>query len=179
MYDIDIKSSIQKSKIVEKTSFWNKLSDVFFYALVFGGLPFVAIINLKEKLDQQAPLQTAVIILIVIMLLVFYLLYALVNIDKLYRIPGVSKNMNRKIVLEVAEELDWINLKHTQHISVFSKKWTWTSWHWGRRLIVIYDRNDVLINCISYGHYELKSPFHHWIDRRTINKWKKKILQKN
>ena len=96
---IDIKSSIRKSAIVEKTSFWNKVSDVFFYSLVLVAMPFVAIVNLKDKIEQQAPLQTAVIVLIVILLLVIYLLYALLNIDKLYRIPGVSKNMNRKNVV--------------------------------------------------------------------------------
>ncbi|MBS9774885.1 MAG: hypothetical protein KGV59_07000 [Tenacibaculum sp.] len=65
--------------------------------------------------------------------------------------------------------------------------WLNNSWtDWGKQITIIYDRKDILVNCISFGRGSIPSPLHWFANKRKINKLKsgfedgiKNILQNN
>jgi hypothetical protein len=55
--------------------------------------------------------------------------------------------------------------------------WAQTSHDLGKVIVVIYDGNDVLINCRSFIRYNPTSPFHGIPNRRIINTFKDRLKE--
>lgn len=63
-------------------------------------------------------------------------------------------------------------------MTLLKKDWTWTSTNWGQEIVILYDKKDILINAVSYGKGEMKSPFH-WFANRKIERNIQKKFEEN
>jgi hypothetical protein len=97
------------------------------------------------------------------------LFYSILNLDRLKRVNGTLKEQNREQIRVVVEQLGWRILNHNQQLTVASPPWSIFSANWGRQVVIIYDRGDILVNSTTYGLHDLKSPFH-WFGNRKLER---------
>lgn len=111
-----------------------------------------------------------------------YLFRAVLGLDKLTKINGEQKDLNREAVKLTAESFNWRVAHHNnQQFSILIYPWKHSSTNWGREIVVIYDRQDILINCLIFGLHDLKSPFHRGsylrISKQLTQKFKEFLQQ--
>ena len=166
---IDIPKSKQKGRVVRKTWLIEPIVDFFTYTVLVGIYPFLSGFFFFDQLEKKEYLVGASILFGLALILGGLLLYSILNLDRLKRINGTLKDQNRKAIKNLTESLGWTLQIHNQQVSVLSPPWSWFSTNWGRQVVVIYDRQDILINSTSYGLHDMKSPFH-WFGNRKLEK---------
>ncbi|WP_298420331.1 hypothetical protein [uncultured Kordia sp.] len=181
-HQIDVGASIKKEKLVFERetslfSFIDKFSRFFLNTIFISAFPFISIMTLIDNIKNNNSFILTFLSTIISIVISFYILFSLAASSKLKRIIGISGSKNRTIIKNIKLESNWEIQRHNQEITVFKKKWTWTSTNWGRQLFIIYDGKDILINCTTFGKYDAKSPFH-WFSSRKIEKQFQRKFQK-
>jgi hypothetical protein len=162
-YDkIIIKESKDKKRIVRSKAALIKLLDAFYMLMLIGVFPFIATVDIYRNSTTLHSL-TFFVIAVSFFLLI---LYAILNIGNLKEIKGKNKEENRKLITKIIEQHDWKIYKTNSDILVGFKEWGWFSLDWGKEIVILYSGPDLLINCICYGRYGLKSPFHWFLCRK-------------
>jgi len=164
---IDIPKSKQKGRVVRKTLLIEPLIDFLTYVVLVGAYPILSGFFFFDQLEKKEHLVPALILFGLAIILGGLLLYSIINLDRLKRINGALKDQNRQAIKNLTENLGWTLQIHNQQVSILSPPWNWFSTNWGRQVIVIYDRQDILINSTSYGLHDIKSPFH-WFGNRKL-----------
>jgi len=100
------------------------------------------------------------------------LFYSTINLNKLKRIQGGLKKQNRNSILTLSEKLGWEILRHNQKMAILKPSWSIASLDWGQQIVVLFDRQDILINSTTYGLHDIKSPFHWFVNRKNEKKLK-------
>ncbi|MBL4587031.1 MAG: hypothetical protein JKX84_08260 [Flavobacteriales bacterium] len=168
--DIEIEKSKEEEKLIfPRKSIFDNLIDIFFWVMIIGIFPFISAINIIRKFENNESIVIPILYLLISVALGCLCIYSLRYSDKLKRIRGISGNENRRAIKEIGTELKWESERHNQQITVLSKDWSWYSANWGRQIVIIYDRKDILINCITFMRYGMRSPFH-WFSSRRIEK---------
>lgn len=166
---INVKRSIETEKVVQKHSsidtFFRYVGNFFFVGL----FPLMSGFLLYLELHRKDYLSIAIFLFIISLLISSILLLSIRQLGRLRRIPGTSQAQNRAFILSAIEKLEWKVLTNYQQITVISPPWGWLSFHWGRRIVVIYDKEDILVNCTTYTAFDDESPFH-WIGDRRLEK---------
>jgi hypothetical protein len=164
---IDIPKSKQKGRVVRKTWLIEPIVDFLTYVVLVGAYPFLSGFFFFDQLEKKEHLVGASVLFGLALILGGLLLYSIINLDRLKRISGTLKDRNRQAIKDLTEKLGWTLQIHNQQVSVISPPWSWLSTNWGRQVVVIYDRQDILINSTSYGLHDTKSPFH-WFGNRKL-----------
>jgi hypothetical protein len=169
-YDkIDILKSKQKERVIRKTWLIEPILDFLTYVVLVGAYPFISGLFFFDQLEKGDYLVGASILFALSLILGGLLLYSIINLDRLKRISGTLKERDRETIKDLTEKLGWNLQIHNQQLSILSPPWSWLSTNWGRQIVVIYDRQDILINSTSYGLHDLKSPFH-WFGNRKLER---------
>ena len=171
---IDITKSKKTGRLVKKTWLIEPIYDFLFYTLIVGIFPFITGLNLFEEIKSKSNLTESLILLILSIIVATYLFRAVLGLDKLTRINGEQKELNREAIKLTAESLNWRIIQHNKQFSILIPPWKFLSTNWGREIVVIYDKQDILINCLTYGLHDLKSPFH----RNSNLKMSKQLTEK-
>lgn len=166
---IDIDKSKVKNQLVTKMWLIEQISDFIFYATLIGSFPLSAGLFLLAQFKNGGNLFYATILFIITLVFSGLLLYSVLNHNKLRKIQGVSKEQNIKFTLEVGEQLGWKILTQDQQLIIASPSGSWFSSNWNRQIVLLYDKQDVLINCTYYGLHDFKSPFH-WFGNRNLER---------
>lgn len=174
---IDIPKSKREGRVVRKTWLIEPIVDFLTYVVLVGAYPFLSGFFFFDQLEKGDYLVGASILFGLSLILGGLLLYSIINLDRLKRISGTLKERNREAIKDLTEKLGWNLQIHNQQVSVLSPPWSWFSTNWGRQIVVIYDRQDILINSTSYGLHDLKSPFH-WFGNRKLERIVKDNFEK-
>ncbi len=166
---IDISKSKQKERVFRKTWLIEPILDFLTYVVFVGAYPFLSGLFFFDQLEKGDYLVGASILFSLSLILGGLLLYSIINLDRLKRISGTLKERNRETIKNLTEKLGWNLQIHNQQLSILSPPWNWLSTNWGQQIVVIYDRQDILINSTSYGLHDLKSPFH-WFGNRKLER---------
>ena len=84
-------------------------------------------------------------------------------------INGLSVSTNKEIIISILKELSWsIKKDDEKHILAVSN-WDEINWYDGKKIVIIYSKNIVLINCVTYTRKYFASPFHWFINRKKEN----------
>ncbi|WGF94014.1 hypothetical protein [Aequorivita marisscotiae] len=166
---IDIPKSKQKGRVIRKTWLIEPIFDFLTYVVLVGAYPLLSGLFFFDQLENGDYIIGASVLFGLALILGGLLLYSIINLDRLKRISGTLKDGNREAVKNLTEKLGWTLQIHNQQVSILSPAWSWFSTNWGRQIVVIYDRQDILINSTSYGLHDLKSPFH-WFGNRKLEK---------
>lgn len=170
-YDkIDIQKSIDKNKVIRKTWLLVKIIDFFGSVVLVCSFTFLSGLVLTFKIKSSEDLVEPIMIFFIPLIFGELLCYSLLKLDRLKRIKGVSKEQNREIIKGLFENLGWTIFNHNQKMTLAVPPWSWCSTNWGQQVIVIYDHNDILINCTTYGLHDIKSPFHWFGNRKRERK---------
>ena len=180
---IDTVKSKVKGRLVRKTWFIEPILDIFIYGVIVGFLPFSAGLFFIGQLKNHKNLFFVSIFFLIALALCGLLFFSVITVDRLKRIQGTLKEQNREFVKEVIDKLGWSIQHHNQQLTIASPPWSIFSANWGRQVVILYDRGDILINSTTYGLHDLKSPFHWFgnrkIERQLIDGFEQKIKTTN
>lgn len=157
---IEITKSKKAGRLIKKTWLIEPIYDFLFYALCVGIFPVVTGLNLLEEIKLKSNLTEPIILFALSIIWGTYLFRTVLSLDSLTKINGEQKDLNREAVKLAAEFFDWTIAQHNQQFSILIPKWKLSSTNWGREVVVIYDKQDILVNCLTFGLHDLKSPFH-------------------
>lgn len=167
---IDILESIKLEKIFLRENFFIKLtnyilplSHVFFFLYITG-------YNFYSDLIKNEPIGLSVSLLLLVSIIGIATVFALTKINTLTCVKGISEYENSQIVKEIALKNDWkIHSSNPQMMVIkFSSLDSGTDW--GKQMTILYDGNDILVNCISFALGSTPSPFHLFANRKKISK---------
>ena len=133
--------------------------------------PFISIMNI---INGDSILLSSLFLLITFTFSCL-LIYSICTLNRLTRIAGISSNRNKSILKKSIEGSDWYVYVNNQQMTIFKKDWKWTSTNWGQEIVILYDNKDILINAVSYGKGEMKSPFHWFVNRKIERKFQQKF----
>jgi len=170
-HPIDILKSKQVDRMVYVSSI-DKILDymlplIFAISILFAG-------GMKFYFDfkNNNSIELSLIFLISSICIATLLIYWTRKINTLIRIKGLSRGKNLKIVKRIAKENNWNVSSSNQEITIIYFDWNMGSTDWGKEMTIIYDKNDILVNCISYGMNSNPSPFHWAANEKKVNKLK-------
>jgi len=149
--------------------------NIFFYIAFLGAFPFIATIYFLN--NSHTNNIYPVLFILITYFLALALIYALLNNRKLKRVNGENENFTREICKKALVDSDWIICTNNKNILIGTKSWGWTSLDWGKEIVVIFDKKDILINSVAYGRYGTVSPFHWFANRNREKMIIKKILE--
>jgi hypothetical protein len=147
----------------------------FVYSVALIGLATALLVNNNIIFKRFNLLLFAITTMsIVFGLLAFYTLW---QFDKLIRFKGISQEENAKLMAKViaknfGAEPARLNstLKYYREANI---------WKMGKRVIVMLDGDDVLINIATFNFRNIRSPLHGLFDRIKINSIKKDFQNLN
>ena len=167
---IDIPKSIQTEKLVIKEWLFVKISEYVFYLMFVLSFPFIAIMDLISNLNRNEPVGLSIFFLILSLVLSCLLIYSILNINSTRRISGLTRGKNSNLIKKIAENNNW-NIQFTnQQLTIISFSWQDSGTDWGKQMTILYDKKDILVNCISFGLHSSPSPFHWFANKRKVNK---------
>jgi len=174
---VDILKSKEKERVVSKTSWFEKINDFLTYTALIGAIPTIIIILLISQIKKGLDIIGPIVFLSIALGIGILLLYSLLNLDKLQRIKGTIKEQNRNAIKELAKELGWNIKMDNNEITIAAQTSNFFSTNWGRQILILYDGQDILINCQAFSLQGFKSPFH-WSGNRDLEKMIKEEFEK-
>ncbi|SFO02023.1 hypothetical protein SAMN04487989_1126 [Bizionia echini] len=170
---IDISKSKKTEKLVIRQWLINKLLDYLIPLTITGIFIFMSTMELKSDLENSEPIALTLTLSLITISIGIFVIYSLKNLYKLERIKGLSREQNSVIIKEIAEKNGWNISTNNQQISTLNIPWENSGGlDWGKQLTIIYDKTDILVNCVSFGLHSTPSPFHWFTNKRKINKLK-------
>ena len=163
---IDVKMSRQKGRVVRKTGTGASVFDLAIYVMLIAIFPFLGSVELFGNISRGTLGFWSIVFFISSCALGLGLAYSVLNMDRLKRIRGISREKNREFVRETARILGWQLRNGNTEFALLTPPWNWSQLNWGRDLVVIYDGSDILVNCVTYGKGKFRSPGHWFSSRR-------------
>ncbi|MFV0593893.1 MAG: hypothetical protein ACK5M7_21145 [Draconibacterium sp.] len=171
MFDkLNYKESIFSNKLIFKKSWFSRLTDNIVWITMIIAFPVMSLSMLYGSIKFNW-LQDDLLPVLISQLVAFgissFLIMRLSTMDKLMVAKG-NIDKNRNWIQEICKDLDYGVVTDNKNFLVAVLKPGLFAWH--RYIYVIYNKDKVLLNCITYGLHGLKSPFHRMIDKRIVNK---------
>lgn len=171
MFDkVDYKESIISNKLTFKKGRFSRLADNVIWITMIIIFPVMSLIMLYGSIKFEW-IQESILPVVISQLIAFgistFLTIRLSTMDRLILAKGNIDN-NRSWIRKICKDLDYGLMTDNKNYLVAVLKPGLFAWH--RYVYVVYDKDKVLINCITYGLHGLKSPFHRMIDKKIVNK---------
>lgn len=166
---IDVEKSIKNQKVYRKNWIAIRIIDFlmnFIFIIVF---PFFAFINIKRSLNIGGDIFFSTFLFIITLILAILFFYALININKLRKVKGISPKENKAVITTILEEFEWKLYRNNIQFTQATFDWNWFSFDYGKEIIILYENENILINCVSYGRWDLKLFSHWFINRKKEN----------
>lgn len=174
--NINIDKSIEEGKLILKGEKGiSKFLERSFVPIHIIGLALIPATDIYYSYQKDASLGNDPYYLTILLGLLVFVWYLGDRTYDLKRISGHSKNLNREIIESYVEERKWKVADSNDNATVVNIEWEQTSHDIGKKLTIIYDHNDLLINCRSYLLHFMTSPFHRIANNRIIDSIKNQI----
>jgi hypothetical protein len=165
---IDAEKSIKNKRVYRKNWLVEKVIDFLMNLLFILIFPFFAYVYLKKSLKTDE-ISFAILLFTFTLVITVLFLYALLNINKLRKIKGLSPKENKKIITNIFDTLDWQIYRNNIQFTQATLDWNWCSCDYGKEIVILYENESILINCVSYGRGDLKLFTHWFINRKKEN----------
>lgn len=169
---IDIQKSKQLEKLIFGQSFFDKITETFFSLFFVFAWLFVAVLQFYFDFTREQPLGLSLTFLIFTISLTYLLFYSIRKMYTLKRINGISKSQNIALIKKIAEKNTWNMDYSNEEMMIINFSWKDTGTDWGKQMTILYDKTDILVNCISFALHSTPSPFHWFANKRKVNKLK-------
>jgi len=161
---IEFYKSILKGRLITKSWFIERILNGIFYFMLIVSFPLTSGLFLLAQYKNNGSLFYVTLLLLITLIYSVILLSSVLNVNKLKRIKGSSKDQNIEFTREIFEQLDLEILKKDDQLTLGRHKSNSL-----RQIVVLYDNQDILLNSTTYVLYDYKSPFHWFIDRKIEN----------
>ena len=183
---INIPKSKQLEKLVIEQSIFDKILENFAGLLMVFVWLYIAVLKFYFDLINGKPIGLALVLLIFTITLTALLFYSIRKLYVLKRINGISISQNKTLIMKIGEKNNWKIDSTNKQMTIINFSWKDVGTDWGKQMTILYDRNDILVNCISFGLHSTPSPFHWFANKRKVNKLRvefengiKNVLQQN
>ena len=180
---LNIQKSIERDWVVnDRQDFdtkFNKYSNIFFKVAILGlliGFPIFLWIGIYTGRIKSF---STIVFTGLMFLLGLIVLYGVLLGDKFIRFRGgYDPNKNRDVILELLREFYPKNNFYNggQFLTSYLKPTGFMKWKKPtNRILVMFDRNDILINISVFSDAGIQSPFHTLFHHWTINRIKNRL----
>ncbi len=159
-YEIDIKASKKKQRLVIRETWFEKVIDIqliAIFCLTLATIPTLLIYHAHVNNTSSNDYHFAYFVALIAYPLLIYLLYKLPRLLSFRKLPGISPSVNRRIVKEFAKSQE-LTIKNDNN-DYFIGTSKITPFTWGSQITILYDGDTILFNSISFGLFGIKSPF--------------------
>ncbi|MEE9408709.1 MAG: hypothetical protein V3V28_11620 [Polaribacter sp.] len=172
MNRIPFNISKKAEKLITRQWFIEKLFEYLLPLTLVSIFPFMTTMKLFSNLNKKEPIGLSILLLIFTYIISGIMIYSIFNMYKLNRIKGISRGKNSSLLKKIAEKNKWNISDINQQILIINFSWQDFGTNWGKQLTILFDGNDILVNCISFGLHSMPSPFHWFASKRKLNKLK-------
>lgn len=163
--EINILKTREKRKLIYREAQFFRILDSLFVYFIISVIPFLGFINIY----RNGLSESSFIFLLLAIIFYGFLVYSAINVTKLRSFHGIDYTENRKHILKILEKTDWKIDVNRSDLIIAQEDYHILSWDWGKELVIIFEKNEILINCISFGRSQMKSPFHWFVNRKREN----------
>jgi hypothetical protein len=171
-FPIDVLKSKETGRLVIKVWLFEKITQYFVYSVFVIVFPVIAFLEFYFDLDKNESIVLSLLLLTLSLTISALLIYSIVKVNSLKRINGLSRGKNSILIKKIAESNNWNISSSNQQITIIDFSWQDVGTDWGKQMTILYDENDILVNCISFGLNSIPSPFHWFANKRKVNKLK-------
>lgn len=131
-------------------------------------LPFFGFIYLKYRLNVGDGFYAIPVFILTVFITLLFL-YIFININTLREVKGLSLKDNKEFITQILVDLDWKICRNNFQFTQAAVDWSWLSFDYGKEIVILYDKENILINCVSFGRVDLKLCTHWFINRKKEN----------
>ncbi|MFB6344105.1 hypothetical protein ACE1ET_20470 [Saccharicrinis sp. FJH62] len=174
--EIDIKKSIEKERVIYSSKWFHLFLDKLIYLLIFLAflISYLSIILIIEPFslinNSWVYFFPAIFIFGLVTILGF-------KTDKLRRIIGINKELNKQLIIETINDLEWEIVINNQDFIIIVPSYDYLI-NGGHQITIIHDQNDILINSVAYAFGGGVSPIHVLSNKSLIRKFSKRFIRK-
>jgi len=172
IHPINILESKKNDKLVFKKSLFEKFSDLLIEIPIIVFIPILCGFALFKKITTEEPFAGTLILFVLCLTLSGLIIYSISTLNSLERIKGNSRGQNSKEIKDIVEKNNWKIYSNNQQMTIINFSWKETGTDWGKQMTILYDQEDILVNCTSYGLLSTPSPFHWFANRKKVSKLK-------
>ncbi|PZW37030.1 hypothetical protein LX95_02892 [Mesonia algae] len=179
--NIKIKESKKSGKLIYSESILLKLLEIPWFIFCVSFLPyFFGYQNFKQiNLEKMETIIIPILYLTSSILIAF----CYFQLNKLKRckniIIGNNKNLIKNYLKDLVERREWTIIENNDKVDILEIPFHDRATGWDKRITILYDKNDLLINCSTFGWGGVKLPIdlfcNRYLEDRLIERMQKKI----
>lgn len=172
---IDILKSKKRKKLIFHKTGFDRISEYFTKLTTIFAIILISTVTILNEFKNHQRIVLPIIISIISLMIIYAIIYSILNTSKLKVITGTSKAKNKLDVRKISILKDWMIIdegKDYKTIHVINK---WSGFHWGKYLTIIFQKNELLINSYSTDMFGAISPYHWFGNRKVENEFIKQI----
>lgn len=175
--NINVDNSIASSKLKYKFRSRYELLDHILF-IVFSLLLIcvaVVITNSVSKIYYKSPSWGVLLFTFFLLITGILSLYTLLTFDKLIQFKGSSQEENSKILSDLIEQhFGSRPAPSIKHLKFYRQPGFWKT---GKRVVVIFNGENILMNIATFNSNNIRSPLHGFFDHIKIYTIKKEFKQ--
>ena len=168
-----LKIDIQKSLNFEKLYFHKSLFvKIWEHILIIINILFFLYItgmNLYDDRLNSEPYGWSLFLFVFMIIIAYAAYYLSSKSNSLEKIEGISEIINTKIVKEITENNKWRIHSDEKGLDIINVSFLDTQTDYGKQIVILYNGNDVLVNCISFALGKTPNPFN-WFSNKRMEK---------
>ena len=182
---INIDKSIRSEKLIYKDSTFVKFVELLWLTIFITALSIF--FDLESIKNFNFHNTGSVFNLSIFLSLSLLIIYSFIQSGKLKREKNLLKKPNQFTVETYLEELikrrDWNYLENSEKIKIIDIPFHDRAFGWHKRVYIIFDKKDLLINISSYGLGGTKLPLtrfcNSYLENKILKKMKRTIKTRN
>lgn len=166
---IDIQKSKKSKKLVFYKTGYDRVSEYFIEFITLFSLLLISTSFILNEVKNNQRIVLPILILLTNLIVIGGIIYSILNTQNLKVITGISKAKNKLDVEKIISLKNWKTVTEGKDYKTILVADKWDGFHWGKYLIIIFQKNELLINSYSTDIFGTISPYH-WFGNRKMEK---------
>ncbi|MFD1064386.1 hypothetical protein ACFQ1Q_14125, partial [Winogradskyella litorisediminis] len=82
-----------------------------------------------------------------------------------------------KILKKIVNRNGWKLFEENKNLNIINISFLDTKTDYGKQIIVLYEKNDILINCISFAFGKTPNPYNWFSNKKMVEKFKTEFIE--
>tara|TARA_R110002051_G_scaffold91370_2_gene160709 strand:- start:28520 stop:29071 length:552 start_codon:yes stop_codon:yes gene_type:complete len=166
-FPIDIPKSKKLSKLVFHKNGFDKVCEYLTEFITLFALMLLSASIILNEYENHKSIILPFIILIVALIIISGIIYSISNTSKLKVLKGKSKSKNKSDVAQISELKKWKVIDEGIDYKTLLVADKWSGFHSGKYLTIIFQNNELFLNCYCTDIFGAISPYH-WFGNRIV-----------
>ncbi|SFD74665.1 hypothetical protein SAMN04489722_1281 [Algibacter lectus] len=155
------------------------LENVWENVLIIANLLFFLYItgtNFYDNVEKSKPFGWTLFFFILVIITTLLGIISFLNGKNLKRIDGVTKSENTEIVKKIVNKNNWKLYAENKELNIINVSFLDTQTDYGKQIIILYQKNDILINCTSFALGKTPNPFNWFSNKKIVEQFKTEFI---